>query len=189
MDPILAALDTETTGLKPGDHRFVEIYISLWRSGVKIYEYHTLIDPQRSIPADVQTIHGITPADVSGKPTWQQIAKKVQAVLAKADAHIAHNAEFDMNFIKFELERLKLELPKREVIDTMTYVWATPDGKKPTLQELCVACGVVYDKSQAHRADYDVAVMMDCYHKAIAFGFAEPFVKPEAETEEAALAA
>jgi DNA polymerase-3 subunit epsilon len=189
VEPIIAALDTETTGLRPGDHRFVEIYISLWRGSTKIYEYHTLIDPQRSIPADVQAIHGITPSDVAGKPTWQQVAKNVQAVLAKADAHMAHNAAFDMEFIEVELKRLKLDMPKRPVIDTMDYVWATPDGKKPSLLELCTACGIAYDKSQAHRADYDVGVMVQAYHKAIEFGFAQPFVKPAAETEETALAA
>jgi len=189
VEPILAALDTETTGLKPGDHRFVEIYISLWRAGVKIYEYHTLIDPQRSIPADVQAIHGITPADVAGKPTWQQVAKNVQKVLEKADVHMAHNAGFDMEFIEFELKRLGLTLPKRKVVDTMSYLWATPDGKKPSLLELCQACGVVYDKSQAHRADYDVGVMVECYHRAIKFGFVEPETKEDLASEEAAIAA
>jgi DNA polymerase-3 subunit epsilon len=53
-------------------------------------------------------------------------------------------------------------------------VWATPDGKKPNLEELCFACGVPYDKSQSHKADYDVDVMMQAYFKAKSWGFYQP---------------
>jgi DNA polymerase-3 subunit epsilon len=186
VEPILAALDTETTGLKFGDHRFVEVYISLWRGRSKLKEYSTLIDPQRSIPADVQAIHGITPADVVGAPAWDKIAPIVQALLNKADVHIAHNAAFDMDFIRYELKRMGLIMPEKKVVDTMGFVWATPDGKKPQLQELCTSLGVVYDKSLAHRAAYDVDRMMDCYFRAIDFGFAEA---ETLATEQSALAA
>jgi DNA polymerase-3 subunit epsilon len=180
---IEAGIDTETTGLEYGDHRFVEIYIGLYRDEQLVAKFHTLIDPKRSIPAEAQRIHKITPADVAGKPDWETVAPKVQAFLAKADTHIAHNAGFDMPFIEYELKRAGILMPKRPVIDTMDYVWATPDGKKPSLKELCFACGVDYAETDqtgvgAHAADYDVDVMMQSLFAARRFGFAPPAIVP-----------
>jgi DNA polymerase-3 subunit epsilon len=177
---IEAGFDTETTGLEVGDHRIIEIYIGLWRDGVLLRKFHTFIDPRRSITAEAQAVHKITAADLVGKPEWKEVAPTIQAYLAKADRHVAHNAPFDIGFLEYELKRVGLQFPKRPVIDTGTFVWATPDGKKPTLQELCFACGVDYAVTSsmgtgAHAADYDVDVMMQSLAAARRFGFvAEP---------------
>jgi DNA polymerase-3 subunit epsilon len=97
----------------------------------------------------------------------------VQKVLSKCDGYLWHNGdEFDGPFLEMELKRVGLEMPKRPSIDTMTKgVWATPDGKKPRLSELCFACGVPYDPTLAHAAAYDVDRMIECYDKGKAWGF------------------
>lgn len=169
---IISGFDVETTGLEPGDHRVIEVYIGLWKDGKQVFEYERRVDPQRAIAADAQRVHGISYADLAGKPTFDIIAPDVQKVLAKADVHVAHNASFDIGFLGFELRKAGLALPKRTVIDTFTEaVWATPDGKKPNLKEFCFACGVEYDETRAHAASYDVRVMMDAFHKACTWGY------------------
>lgn len=176
MSEIIAGFDTETTGLDVGDHRVIEIYIGLYRDETLLRKYHTFIDPKRSIAAEAMAVHKITPAMLVGKPEWQEVAPTINAFLAKADRWVAHNAAFDIGFLKYEMKRVGLKLPERPVVDTMQCPWATPDGKKPSLKELCLACDVDYAETStvgtgAHAADYDVDVMMRSYFNARRWGF------------------
>lgn len=184
---LFCGFDIETTGLEIGDHRIIEVYLGLWRGeGAPALEYEQRIDPQRSIAVDAQRVHGISSADLVGKPTWNTVAPKIQAVLAKADYHVAHNGEdFDVPFLEYELKRIGLKFPKRPLIDTMKQgVWATPDGKKPLLKELCFACAIEYDQAKAHAAPYDVRdTMMPAFFKALSWGY---FNLPEVEAKQAA---
>lgn len=173
-EPIIAQFDTETTGLEIGDHRFVEIYISLWnKEGKQLFAFEQRIDPERAIAVDAQRVHGISSADLIGKPVWSAVAPSVQKILSKATHHVAHNGIwFDKPFIKYELKRVGLEYPERPMIDTMVEsVWATPDGKKPSLQELCFAMNEPYDPALAHAAAYDVNKMAACFFKGLKQGW------------------
>jgi DNA polymerase-3 subunit epsilon len=173
-DPIIAALDIETTGLLSMDHRIVEIYLGLWRGGRKIWKYDQRIDPQRSIALEAQRVHGILASDLIGKPTWDVVGIVVHQILSRADYYVAHNGDgFDLPFLDQEFKRIGLPgLPDKPSFDTMTSgVWATHDGKKPRLEELCFSCGVSYDKTLAHAAEYDVACMMECFQAGIDYGF------------------
>lgn len=171
--PILAGIDIETTGLLSSDHRIIEVYIGLWRGAERIFEFDQRIDPQRSIAADAQRIHGIASTDLIGQPTWDAVAPNVVSVLEKASGFIWHNGdEFDGKFLEMELGRIGLSLPTRPSVDTMLEgIWATPDGKRPRLSELCFACGVEYDPAKAHAGSYDVQVMMEAYFKGLEWGF------------------
>lgn len=182
---IIAGLDIETTGLLTPDHRIIEVYIGLWRDDKKVFEYERRIDPQRSIAADAQKVHGITASDLMGKPTFDMIAPDIVKILSRAHVFIAHNgAEFDGPFLKQELRRVGHSLPQRPIFDTMLEgVWATPTGKKPRLQELCFACGIDYDPAKAHAAAYDVDRMMECLFRGASWGF---FALPEVEIARAA---
>ena len=178
MEPIEAGIDIETTGLEYGEHRIVEIYIGLYRGDKLLREFNQRIDPQRSIAKEAQDVHKISAADLVGMPTWNFVAPSVLAYLTKAETHIAHNSGFDLPFITYELKRVGLTMPERLVIDTMQFTWATPDGKKPSLKELCLACDVEYAETDqtgvgAHAADYDVDRMMQCLFAARRFGIVE----------------
>ncbi len=184
MEPIEAGVDIETTGLEKGDHRIVEIYIGLWRGEKLLREFNQRIDPQRSISKEAQDVHKISSADLVGKPVWSAVAPTVHAFLSKADVWVAHNGdEFDFPFIAYELKRVGLVMPAKPQIDTMQFTWATPDGKKPSLKELCLACDVEYLETTttgvgAHAADYDVRVMMECLFNARRWGVVESFALP-----------
>jgi DNA polymerase-3 subunit epsilon len=184
---IIAGGDIETTGLLTPDHRLIETYTGLYRGGSRIFAYEQRIDPGRSIAADAQRVHGISSADLFGKPSWEDVANDHLKVFSKAHMIIFHNAEFDWNFYKQEFQRIGKKLPDIPVFDTMTEgVWATSDGKQPRLEELAFACEVEYDPAAAHAAHYDVGVMMECFFKGLEWGF---FELPEALRESQALAA
>lgn len=167
--------DTETTGLEIGEHRFVEVYAALYdlASRTLVAEYNERINPQRSISPGAEAVHHISLADLQGKPTWDMIAPKFHAFLNRAELIVAHNGvDFDMPFINYEVKRAGLTEIVIPCFDTMKEArWATPQGKSPTLSELCFACGVSYDPAKAHAADYDVGMMTECFWRGLDWGF------------------
>lgn len=172
---IFAGVDIETTGLLDKDHRIIEVYIGLWKDGKFVNALNQRIDPERSISAEAARVHGITYPDLIGQPKWQQVAPAVVKLLNAVDVIVWHNGDdFDGPFIKQELERVGLSMPRKPTFDTMQKgVWATPDGKKPSLAELCFATGIEYDPAKAHAADYDVGVMMQAFFVGVREGFFE----------------
>jgi DNA polymerase-3 subunit epsilon len=170
--------DIETTGLEPGDHRIVEFYsVSYyWEPGCKPEKVKDLllrINPERSIQIEAQRVHGISLEDLADEPRWLSVANEVRRELDEADLIIGHNIEgFDMPFINYELQRIKLPRIEKPLLDTMLRGrWATPQGKVPNLGELCFACDITYDTSKAHAASYDVDVMMRSFFRAHEWGF------------------
>lgn len=170
---IFAGIDIETTGLLDPDHRIVEVYIGLWKDETFINALNQRIDPERSISADAQRVHGISYSDLIGKPKWPEVAPSVIKLLGAVDVVVWHNGDdFDGPFIKQELTRIGLKMPEKKSFDTMKQgIWATPNGKKPNLGELCFSTGIDYDASQAHAADYDVKVMMEAFFVGRREGF------------------
>ncbi|MBO6511717.1 MAG: 3'-5' exonuclease [Roseibium sp.] len=172
---LIGGSDIETTGLKTGDHRIIEVYHAVWdfHKRVKVDSFHELIDPQRSIPADSTRIHNLTAADLAGKRTWDDVAPEFLKSLNSVEQVVFHNGQgFDGPFIDYELKRIGLPPSNMSIIDTFLLGrWATPDGKAPSLKELCRACEVDYQPSEAHRADYDTDKMMSCFFKAVDWGF------------------
>jgi DNA polymerase-3 subunit epsilon len=174
---IVCGYDSETTGLSRPEHRIIEVNLQLWHleSRVRKLNWTQRINPMRSIAADAQRVHGITLADLTGQPAFKDVAPTMLKIMAAADMVVAHNGRtFDLPFVNDELKENgfpKIELP---LIDTMEARWATFLGKVPNLGELCFACGVEYDTEKAHAADYDVDVMMQCFFKAIEWGFIDP---------------
>lgn len=189
---LVGGLDIETTGLsqKKG-HRILEYSQVIYRyddaAGVAEYKgkFTQRINPQRSIDPSAFEVHGISFEDVAHCPTLEEVAPKIVRLMSACDAVVAHNGDsFDLPFITAELLRIGSPIPNVQSIDTCTGArWATPNGKLPTLKELCFACDVPYDPEQAHGAEYDCMVMMECFFKVYKQGF---FTLPSRAEKEAA---
>lgn len=164
----VAVFDTETTGLTPGKDQIIEICLvqfdlsddylcanDLW--------YTQRIQPTVNIKPDAQAVHGIDITDLKYSPRFGEIAANLCAILDSTDVLVAHNAGFDAPMLAAELDLQGLVIPAVEIFCTKEQGrWATFSGKYPTLQELAFACGVEYDVSKAHAAEYDVQVTRDC---------------------------
>jgi DNA polymerase-3 subunit epsilon len=172
--PVITGLDVETTGLEFADgHKIIELAIvmvdfpSMTVKAERVWRFN----PERAISAKAQEIHGITYEELADKPLFAELAPTIAKVLELSDLVIAHNADFDIPFIKHELERSAL-FPKINAFCTMKNSrWATPLGKNSSLKELCFALGVEYDMDKAHGALYDVQVMMKAFKEAHRMGF------------------
>ena len=79
---------------------------------------------------------------------------------------VAHNANFDLNFINAELERAKLPALKNKAIDTLNFVrWAYPLLGKYNLQLMAKLMDI--EVNEAHRAYDDARVCMEVFNKTL----------------------
>lgn len=175
MSLIASELDIETTGFCEPEHRIVEVRIDLVNMTAKdkpFWSYEQRINPLRNMPAEAQRVHGISGSELMDKPTWEVVGPTVHQILNKSQFFVIHNAEFDFNFLNMEFKRIGLPALTQPYVCTMENgIWAAPNGKKPSLQELCFACGVSYDPALAHAAAYDVDRMHQCFVKGLDWGF------------------
>lgn len=167
---IIAGLDLESTGLDTQKDRIFEIAIVPYHFETKrcLGKWVHRVNPMMPINPKAQAVHGISLADLSGAPLWEDIAQKAASILSKAHMVVAHNGNsFDIPMLAAEFARTKIKIPSFEVFDTMGATWATEDGKSPKLQEMCFALDIDYDPAAAHAAEYDVMRMMECVFKAL----------------------
>jgi DNA polymerase-3 subunit epsilon len=100
----IAFLDVETTGRDAANDRLIEVGVVIGRGGDVVDRKSWLIDPGRPIPAETTAVHGITDADVAGKPRFADVAQEILEAL-RGSIPAAYNAAFDRGFLLAELER------------------------------------------------------------------------------------
>lgn len=170
---MIIGLDLETTGLNVGSDRIIELCFGLYNESCTLVKNVTMrFNPHRPIDPKAQAVHHISMNDLINCPSFEEKAPVLNAILNKANLIVIHNAKFDAPFLRYELESCGLQAPSVPVYDTMAESrWATPDGKWPKLGELCFACGVDYNATEAHAAEYDVNKMMECFKKTQELGY------------------
>lgn len=170
---MIIGLDLETTGLKAGEDRVIELCCGIYKDDGTFVKNVTLrFNPCRPIDPKAQAVHHITLEELMTCPKFEEKAELISKLLKKASLIVIHNARFDAPFLAAEFRRCCVEVPEVPVYDTMTENrWAGFDGKYPTLGELCWACDVLYNPKEAHAADYDVNAMMGCFFRIADWGF------------------
>ncbi|MBG0809614.1 DNA polymerase III subunit epsilon [Methylosinus sp. H3A] len=157
--------DTETTGLDPTKgHRIVEI------GAVEISNliptgrtFHFYLDPERDMPEEAFRVHGLSSAFLTGQKKFREIAASFLEFVADA-ALVAHNAEFDMRFVNFELGLLGIApIPFDRVVDTLTMARRRHPGASNTLDALCQRYGVDLTKRDKHGALLDAGLLAEVY--------------------------
>ena len=100
----IVTLDTETTGISHRlGHRVIEIgAVELIDGRITGREFHTYLQPERSVDWGAQRVHGISDAMLVGKPLFAQKAGELLDFLSGAEM-VAHNASFDVGFLDNEL--------------------------------------------------------------------------------------
>jgi DNA polymerase III subunit epsilon len=157
--------DTETTGLEPlnGDRVLEVAALELINDLPTGRHFHRVIDPKRDIPAEASRIHGITSADVAGKPLFADIATELAAFFGD-DKLIAHNAPFDFGFLDMEFSRVGMPLLGRErMIDTLALAKARYPGMPNSLDALCRRFAIDLSARTTHNALLDCRLLAEVY--------------------------
>jgi DNA polymerase-3 subunit epsilon len=110
-------VDLETTGGSPKDSAITEIGAVKVRGGAVLGEFQTLVDPGCEIPPYISVLTGITSMMVAAAP-------RIGAVLpsflefARGAVLVAHNAPFDLGFLKAACAENGIPWPAAASVDT-----------------------------------------------------------------------
>ncbi len=159
--------DTETTGFDPhsGD-RIVEIgaveLVDLLPTG---REFHSFVNPQRDIPFESTKVHGITNDTVKDAPIWAEICADFMDFIGDDSFLVAHNAEFDMNFLNFQNKEAGMALiGKERVKDSLALAKKKFPGQANSLDALCRRFNIDLSiRSDRHGALLDSYLLADVW--------------------------
>ena len=146
-------LDLETTGLSFRTEKITEIGIMKVKNHEVIDEFSTFVNPGKPIPQRVVEVTNITDEMVKNAPTIEEILPKVLEFVGDSIL-VAHNADFDIGFLKHNCSELGLKLDNT-YIDTLRLAKALfPEYKKYKLGIIAENLGIKVEV--AHRALDDV---------------------------------
>lgn len=143
-----AVLDFETTGFSRHD-RVIEIGVVLLDANCRVERtWQTLVQPNRGF--DNSDVHGITPTNLVGAPTFEHVARRFAEVL-NGRVIVAHNASFEYNFLTNEFGRLGIELADGNwLLDTMVLARQFMPGQPVSLKNVLSIMGI--ENRAAHTA-------------------------------------
>jgi DNA polymerase-3 subunit epsilon len=105
-DQDYVVVDIETTGGWAPSDRITEIGAIKVRNHEVIDQWHSMINPQRSIPPNITRLTGITNEMVRDAPIFANIADSLMDFMGDG-IFVAHNVNFDYGFIAQEYTRLE----------------------------------------------------------------------------------
>lgn len=114
------ALDVETTGFAPSQHRMIEVAAVRFTRDAVIETFDTLIDAQCPIPSHATAAHGITRNDLIGAPKSADALDQLIRFIGRDNALIiAHKATFDAGFLVAEMIRSAIPVPSWLIVDSL----------------------------------------------------------------------
>lgn len=99
-------IDIETNGSKPGTSQVIEIGAVMVQNGEIIDRLETFVECT-FLPEYITKITGIEPSDLIGAPTRREALTKLKSFMGNA-IFVAHNADFDYNFLNASFDRFGL---------------------------------------------------------------------------------
>ena len=155
---VFVAFDFETTGLNSATDRIIEFGAVRFRNSEVTAEFDMLVSPGIPIGPEAAAVSGISDADVVGAPAVEVVLPAFLEFLGKS-VLIAHNAPFDLGFLRAAIQSAGLPEIGNLVIDThLLAIRAFPKRKSYSLQNL--GTELALPKSRAHRAKDDAELCM-----------------------------
>ncbi len=158
----MTVVDIETTSLKPAAGEICEIAAVKFKNFVITEEFQSLIKTKNGIPAELTSIHGITDEMCKTSPAVDEVLKKFKN-FAGQSAIVAHNAEFDIGFINFYLEKTLNEKLSNEIVDTLSISRRLLPVKSHGLESLVSTLGL--GTFLHHRAGEDCHATLELYRQ------------------------
>lgn len=157
-------VDLETTGGSARDDAITEIGAVRVRGGESLGDFQTLVRPSTPIPPFISVLTGITDSMVASAPPIRAALPSFLE-FARGATLVAHNAPFDVGFLRQASADLGLSWPAFAVLDTARLARRvltrdeTPNCKLSTLARLFAT-----RVQPCHRALADAAATVDVLH-------------------------
>ena len=153
-------LDTETTGLRPGPDRVIEVAGVRLRGGAIIERFQSILNPGRRVPPFIVQFTGITQEMVNDAPSAHEI---MPAFLRFIDGAVivGHNVGFDMSFLSHEAQLIGQTFPIDSIDTIMLARRMLPPLKRFKLD--AVAAYLKIPTANRHRAMGDSEVTAEIF--------------------------
>ena len=166
-------VDLETTGGRPragadgSVDAITEIGAVKVRSGEVIGEFATLVDPGRDIPPKVVELTGITTALVRDAPAISTVLPMFLE-FARGAVLVAHNARFDIGFLRAAAEQCNIAWPRPPVLCTVRLARRVLSREEAPSVRLSALARLVGAATQpTHRALDDARATVEVLHALI----------------------
>ncbi len=169
LDTTYCVLDLETTGFSAVTEKITEIGVMKVKDGVVVDEFSCFVNPEKPIPTRVTEVTNITDDMVRDAETIDIVFPKLLDFI-KDSVLVAHNAEFDMGFLRHNAKVLGYNFDFT-YLDTLALAKDLfPEYNSYKLGRIAKSLGIKVDV--AHRALDDVGttvkvfnVMLDMLNK------------------------
>jgi DNA polymerase-3 subunit epsilon len=167
-DVTFVVFDLETTGGSPADCAITEIGAVKVRGGEPLGEFGTLIDPGVQIPPFITVLTGITQAMLIKAPKIQEVLPSFLE-FARGCTLVAHNAPFDIGFLRAACAAQGYPWPAFPVVDTADLARrALTRDEVPNHKLATLARFFRSGTEPIHRALADARATVDVLHGLIA---------------------
>ncbi|PIT14137.1 3'-5' exonuclease family protein [Snodgrassella alvi] len=163
-DQQLAFVDIETTGGRTTSDRITEIAVVYTEAGQQQPQvFHTLLNPNTSIPPFIQALTGISNQMVEQAPHFNdEIADQLSAIFKKR-IFVAHNVRFDYGFIKAAFKRLGRTFNPQQLCTVKLSRQLYPEHKHHGLDKIIARHNI--DMHNRHRAFADARAIYDFWQQ------------------------
>ncbi len=154
-------VDVETTGWRPDDARITEIGAVRVSAGQLMGQFSSLVNPGSAIPERIAALTGIDDAMVATAPPLAEVLPAFLA-FARGGVLTAHNAPFDVGFLKAACEACGLPWPDFPVVDTVELArWVLGEDEVPDCKLSTLAAFFQARTLPQHRALADALATAD----------------------------
>lgn len=136
-----AVVDLETTGGYALRNRVTEVAIYRFDGNRIVDEFHSLVNPERSIPPFITQLTGITNDMVAQAPTFKDIARDIED-FTRDHVLVAHNAGFDYSFLRREFKNLGVRFLRKKLCTVRLSRKIIPGLHSYSLGTLCATLGI-----------------------------------------------
>ena len=164
LDADYVVFDLETTGFSPETNRIIEIGAVKVQNGKIVDKFSTFVNPQVPIPFRIEQLTSINDSMVIDAPVIADIHPEFMK-FCEGCVMVAHNADFDMSFIKKNCQRLDIPC-KPTIVDTVALARVLlPNLNRFKLDTVAKALGVSLENH--HRAVDDAGCTAEIFVKFI----------------------
>ena len=162
LEDTYVVFDIETTGFSPEVNKIIEIGAVKVTKGKIVDHFSTFVNPRVPIPFHIEQLTSIRDDMVVNAPTIEEILPQFME-WCKDCIMVAHNADFDMSFIKKNCERMGM-ICRPTIIDTVALARVLlPQLSRYKLDQVAKAVGVSLDHH--HRAVDDAGCTAEIFLK------------------------